>query len=491
MPFRFLSSPLRRASLALTISLLAAASVAAQTGALTLEECIARAMDKNFGLKIQRFDSANSLESLTISRAEFDPAFTLSASKSVSQADTPATNLVGTRSEVTSTRVGVSQKIATGATLDLTSSLDRSFTNNTFATLNPAYNADLSLAISQPLLKGAGSTVNRAVIKRAEIGVDIASLNYKGRVLQLVRDTEAAYYNLVYGREQLKVRNLSLDLAEKLYDENQTKKNTGVATDLDVLQAEVGVENARRNVLLTEQTVADAEDALLNLIGQFEFGSSLGEVSLPATATFKPDFALSYRLARDNQPDYLAATESLKQLQIDADAAKHNRLPTLNLDGAMGYNTRDSSSDRALDRLPDGDGYAWQVGLSLRVPWGNRSDKARYNSALNTLRREETRVRQIEQNLVVQVRNAVRAVETNLESVSISRKATELSEKQYELEKARFDAGLSTSRRVLEAQDDLETARVAELQARVNLRTAIAELNRLDGSSLGIYQIAL
>ncbi|MFM1852254.1 MAG: hypothetical protein RIS54_1938, partial [Verrucomicrobiota bacterium] len=262
-------------------------------------------------------------------------------------------------------------------------------------------------------------------------------------------------------------------------------------TDLDVLQAEVGVENARRNVLLAEQTVADAEDALLNLIGQFEFGSSLGEVTLPATATFKPDFELSYRLARDNQPDYLAATESLKQLQIDADAAKRNRLPTLNLDGAMGYNTRDSSSDRALDRLPDGDGYAWQVGLSLRVPWGNRSDKARYNSALNTLRREETRVKQIEQNLVVQVRNAVRAVETNLESVSISRKATELSEKQYELEKARFDAGLSTSRRVLEAQDDLETARVAELQARVNLLTAIAELNRLDGSSLGIYQIAL
>ncbi|MFM1852610.1 MAG: hypothetical protein RIS54_2294, partial [Verrucomicrobiota bacterium] len=222
MPFRFLSSPLRRASLALTISLLAAASVAAQTGALTLEECIARAMDKNFGLKIQRFDSANSLESLTISRAEYDPAFTLSASRSVNQADSAATTLVGTRSETSSTRVGISQKIATGATLDLTSSLDRSFTNNTFATLNPAYNADLSLAISQPLLKGAGSTVNRAAIKRAEIGVDIASLNYKGRVLQLVRDTEAAYYNLVYGREQLKVRKLSLDLAEKLYDENQT-----------------------------------------------------------------------------------------------------------------------------------------------------------------------------------------------------------------------------------------------------------------------------
>lgn len=92
---------------------------------------------------------------------------------------------------------------------------------------------------------------------------------------------------------------------------------------------------------------------------------------------------------------------------------------------------------------------------------------------------------------MAQVRAAVRAVETNLESVAISRKATELSERQYELEKARFDAGLSTSRRVLEAQDDLETARVAELQARVNLRNAMAELNRLDGSSLSLYSVAL
>lgn len=463
----------------------------AQANTLTLEECINRALDKNFGLKIQGYDTDNSLQALALSQSDYDPSFTLSATKSVTQSDTAATTLVGTRSDNFNTRIGVNQKISTGATLNLSSSLARSATNNTFATLNPAYNADLSLSVSQPLLKGAGSTVNRAAIKRAEIGVNIANLNYKGQVLQVVRDTEAAYYNLVYAREQLKVRSLSLDLAEKLYEENKTKKNTGVATDLDVLQSEVGVETARRNVLLAQQTEHDAQDSLLNLIGQFEFGSTLGEVSLPAAASFNPDFDISYKLARDSQPDYVAATESLKQLEISAAAAKRNRLPSLDLDGAVGYNTRDSSASSAYDRLPDGDGYAWQVGLSLNIPWGMRSEKANYNTALNNVRRQETRVKQIEQNLMVQVRAAVRAVETNLESVTISRKATELSEKQYELEKARFDAGLSTSRRVLEAQDDLETARVAELQARVNLRTATAELNRLDGSSLGIYNIKL
>ncbi|KXU35520.1 hypothetical protein AXK11_05855 [Cephaloticoccus primus] len=473
----------------------AAAATTTQAGAasepLSLQACIDRALQKNFGLAIQRFDAANSREALTIARADYDPALTLTTGKSVNQSDNPDTSLVGTRNDTFSARAGVTQKVATGATLSLTQSLNRRGTNNNFALLNPAYNADLSLSVSQPLLRGAGTRVNLAPIRRAEIGLEIASLNTTSRVLQVVRDTEAAYYALVYARESLKVRTQSLDLAQRLYDENTTRLRTGVVTDLDVLQAEVGVENARRSVLVAQQSVRDAEDRLLNLIGQFEFDQALGTVALPPTATFSPDFELSYALARKQQPEYRSAAEQIKQLQLDLATARRNRLPSLDLNVAGGYNTRDSTLGRTYNRLPDGDGYTWQIDLALRMPWGLRAEKARYNTALNNLRREETRLRQIEQNLALEVRSAVRAVETNLETVTISRKATELSARQYELERARFDAGLSTSRRVLEAQDDLETARVAELQSQVNLRTAMAELNRIDGTSLALYNIEL
>jgi len=456
---------------------------------LTLQACIDRALEKNFGLAIQRFDAANALNTLTIARADYDPALTLTSARSASQADTADTSLVGTRNDNFSTRLGISQKIPTGATLNLSQNMTRRSNNNSFSLLNPAYTADLSLSISQPLLRGAGSRVALAPIRRAEIGTQISALNTTSRILQVVRDTEAAYYSLVYSRESLKVRRQSLDLAQRLHEENTTRRGTGVATDLDVLQAEVGVENARRSVLLAEQSVRDAEDRLLNLIGQFEFGQALGEVSLPPAATFSPDYEVSYALARKQQPEYLAANESIRQLQLDLNTARRNRLPSLDLNAAGGYNTRDASLNRAYNRLPDGDGYSWQIDLALRFPWGLRAERARYQTALNNLRREETRLRQIEQNLALDVRSAVRAVETNIVSVSISRKATELSARQYELERARFDAGLSTSRRVREAQDDLESARVAELQAQVNLRTAMAELNRIDGTSLALYNI--
>ena len=91
----------------------------------------------------------------------------------------------------------------------------------------------------------------------------------------------------------------------------------------------------------------------------------------------------------------------------------------------------------------------------------------------------------------MQVRAAVRAVETNSEKVKIVALAVEFSARQHELEVARFSAGLATSRDVLQAQSDLENARVAELQSRITLLNSISALHRLEGNSLERYQIKL
>ena len=463
---------------------------------LTLEECIARALQRNFTLKIQDFSTDIARESLNAAKAAFEPTFTATATRAVSQQSTSTSTLdgaptIGPRSDTTDTRLGVSQPITTGATLGLSTSLDRRATNSTFSTLNPAYNSDVALTVSQPLLKGAGTAVNRAAIERTQLGVSIATLDFESQVLQVVRDTEAAYYNLVFAREQKLVKEHSLELAQQLYDENKNRKAAGVATDLDVLSAEVGVANARNGVLTAEQTVRDNEDQLIALIGQFEFDTPLGDVRLPADVDPAPSFDLSYKLARDHQPDFLATRASIQQLEIDANTAKNSRLPSLDLGGALGFNGTDRTYGTAMTRVKDADGYNWEVDLSLSVPWGLHAGRARYRSAQASLRQQQARLQQVEQNLLVQVRAGVRAVETSRQSVAIFGQATQLAEKQYELELARFKAGLSTSRQVLQTQDDLEAARLNELQARIDLRIAYANLHQLETSSLSRYHIAL
>lgn len=457
--------------------------------ALTLEECIARALEKNFELRIESFYTDIARESLAIASADFEPVFNASLQR-FSAKDSPAAG--GRRSDTTDARIGVSQFLPTGTLVSVSASVDKSASNFSTFAFNPVYNSDVALTVTQPLLRGAGTAVNRANIERSRLGVNIARLNFKGSVLQVVRDTEAAYYNLVFAREQLVVKRHSLGLAERLFEENKTRKLTGVATDLDVLSAEVGIATARNGVVIAEQAVRNSEDALTALIGQFEFDSTIGTVGLMPYQEPTPSFDLSYKLARENQPDYLATVESIKQLDIAARTAKNARLPSLDLGGSIGYNGLDRNSyGGAVNNVPSGDSRSWQLDLSLSVPWGLHADRARYRSALASLRQQETRLRSLEQDLLVQVRAAVRAVETNQQSVEINRKATELASRQYELELARFKAGLSTSRQVLQIQDDLETTRVNELLAQVNLRIAIANLHQLESSSLQRYRINL
>lgn len=497
---RFFSrASLLAAALAILPAFLAAAEAPAPASpapapgpALTLQDCIARALQKNFSLRIQTFSTANARESLIIAGTDFEPTFNASMTRShVEDPLTLARPGAAGNVDATNSRVGVSQRVVTGATVDVTSNLNRSSSNPAFSSLNPAYNSDVSVAVTQPLLRGAGLGVNRANIERARLGVTIAKLGYKGSVLQVVRDTEVAYYNLAFTREQLAVRRFSLELAQTLLDENTAKRDTGVATDLDVMTARVGVAAAQNNVVLAQEQERNSEDALLALIGQFEFGTDLGAVGFTDDQTPAPAIEEAFRRAKLNQPDYVATENAIKQLELDVQVAQNGRLPTLNVDGALGLNGSDRSFGRTYDRLASTDRYNWQLGLSVSVPWGLRGDRARYRASLNTLHQYQARLQQMEQNLLVQVRSDVRAVDTNLQSVRISTQGTALAQRQYELQKARFDAGLATSRDVLQAQNDLENARVNEIQAKVNLRAAVAELHRLDGSSLDRYNISL
>lgn len=461
---------------------------------LTLEECIARALRKNFDLEIARYNPAIAQDAIQVAKAGLDPTLTLTSTRSFSQQAASQSALDGSTlptSDSTNTRLAVSEKIASGATVGLSTQLNRSANNSSFNTLNPAFNSAATVSVSQPLLRGFGMEVTKASIRRAEIGLKRAHFDFRTQAVTVIESVEGAYYNLTFAREQLAVFRTSLELANRLYSEAQARRDTGVATDLDVLSAQVGVANARGNVIQAEQTEKDRQDALLALIGQGDLDEKVGTVRFPVVESAAPTFASSYRLALQNQPSYLSAAAAIEQYRIDLKLAKNARLPSLALGGAYGLAGRKGSAGAAYERLPSRDGYNWEVDLSLSVPIGFRGDKATYRQSLATLNREETRLRQMEQNILVQVRSAVRAVEANMESVKIAKLAAELSQRQYELEKARFDAGLSTSYRVLQAQTDLDNAQVKELQARVTLNNAISALHGIEGSSLQRYHVDL
>jgi len=265
-----------------------------------------------------------------------------------------------------------------------------------------------------------------------------------------------------------------------------------MATKLDELQAEVGVASARNNVLLAQSAAKSAEDSLLALLGRFEFDRTLGPAILDdREADPSPRVEIAYAYALAHQPAYLNALANIDLAKISLQTAQDRLKPELDLSVGFNFNGADTSTRAAFDNAFIADNRGWQAGLALTYPLGRMAEKAQFRQARSTLSQQELGVEQLEQNILVQVRGAVRDVATSEEAVKLASQSVDLSARQYELENARFKAGLSTGRIVLQAQDDLEKARVALVQAKLNRRMSYSALRRIEGSGLERYGIEL
>lgn len=461
---------------------------------LTLEECVKLALARGFDLEIEHQSLSIAQDNVPIARSTFLPVFSATAGKSLTRtAAEPGLGLPATMNSTIDGGAGISQRLLTGTQFSLDFNNNHFNTDPAIAALNPAYTSDVTLSVRQPLLKGFGTRLNSQVIRRAELGLDVAGNSYESRALDVIQGTENAYYLLTGARDQLQVFRSSLQLAQALLGEAQSRRTAGMATGLDVLQAEVGVANARRSVLEAQRTVHATEDSLTALIGRFQFDTPPGSTRADEDASSEPTptIARSYQLATERYPALRTARTALELAKLDVDFARNDLLPSVDLDLALGLNGRDTTRRGSISGITEPDGHTWQAGISIAYPLWRTAEKARFRQSRYALTQAELREKQLEQDVLVSVRNAVRDVETSRESVTIAAQAADLAQRQYEAETDRFRAGLSTSRRVLEAQTDLESARVANLQARLDLQNARAALRRLEGTSLQRYGITL
>lgn len=469
--------------------------------ALTLGECVRRALSRGFDLELEQHRLAMAREDVPIAESVFHPVFSADGAKARDRIARDSDLLPGLRSSGLASHVGVDQRLRSGATVSIGSSLNRYESNqpvttisgNTLTTLpnSLTYTNGLTLGLTQPLLRGFGD-VNSIPLRRAEIGAEIAEQAYEERALDVVQRTEAAYYRLTGARDQLSVLKTSLQLAERLLDEARARHDAGMATKLDLLEAQVGIANARLNVLQAENAVRENEDRLHELIGRFELDAPLGPTVVEESALDPaPTVAASYAEALDHRPALRSARSALELSRLDLARAKDDLKPSVDLGITLRITGDDRSNEHAWSNAFAPERSAWQAGLNVTYPLGRIAEKARLRQADRALMRDELAVQQLEQSTLVAIRAAIRDLDTSRESIRIAALAATYAEEQYEAERMRYRSGLSTSRRVLEAQQDLEAARVAEVQAKLDLRTSLSTLYRLEGSSIARYGITL
>jgi outer membrane protein TolC len=120
----------------------------------------------------------------------------------------------------------------------------------------------------------------------------------------------------------------------------------------------------------------------------------------------------------------------------------------------------------------------------MQIPLSNRAQQAEYSRVVVEKRTNEENIKSIEQQIALEVRNALTAVEMNKARIEAAQASRELAQEQLAAEQRKFELGASTVRFVLEEQRNLEQMQTNEIAAIVNYRKALVDYDHALGVTL-------
>ena len=287
----------------------------------------------------------------------------------------------------------------------------------------------------------------------------------------------------------------SLELAEDLVRQNRARVNIGQVPPLDLVQAEAEVAQRRENLIRAETTAKDAEDRLRRLImdpGDANFWrASIDPVEEPSGGA-SPDVERALASALDERHDLARARRDFADAETDVELFTNQKLPDVRLEasyrgGGLGgtqllrtgpfpgevTGRLGTGFGNTLGQLFKHDLSAWSVGVTVSHPIGDRYDKANLARAEIERRQVSHRIASLELQIVEAVRQAARQIQSTSQRMDAARAGEALAEQRLDVERKRFDAGLSTTFLVTQAQRDLLQAQVNRLQAMLDHQSSL------------------
>jgi len=460
---------------------------------LSLDQAIGLALANNQDLNVTVNAAESTRFSLFQSQGIFDPL--VSALISRSHTEQPATStLVGANvntNDFTDARAQVSQLAPTGGTFTLGFTGNKTTTNSTFSFVNPSYSSSLTLSMNQPLLRNFGPRVTTWLIRIARNTRDSSYQDFVRSVQTTVNSVEQSYWDLVYALQNLEVKKESLRIAQDLNRITRIKIDVGSLAPIEITQTEVGIATAEQDIITAEGLIGDAQDRLTRLLnvnpGRWSTTPIVPTDQVQGgNVQIQVEEGTKTALAR--RPEILSLAYFVDSDQIRYDYYKNQVLPGLNLTASygnpgIGGTTHDPDTGAILSTGDFGDALRqvidrkfknWSVGLNFSYPILNRAARGSYGAAKYLWESDKARLTTTQQNVVVEVRAAARAIDTARRSIAAASKGRELAEKNLDAVKKKYDNGMSTSFEVTQIQRDLSAARTTELQALTVYRKALA-----------------
>jgi len=312
--------------------------------------------------------------------------------------------------------------------------------------------------------------------RAAKSGVDIANFEAEVTKRDVMATVGLLYIEALRADEAVKAREADIDLAQQLFKLARDRKAAGVATGLDVTREEVQLENDRQRLLVAQN---ERESARLNLI------RALGidfEVRLVLTdeLRFVPEQAQSreqvLRIAREQRLELRAQENRQKLAALSLSSVTSERIPTLSLAGDYGW----------IGVKPEDALATHSIGLTFSIPiFDGGQRESRISESRSRVRQESIRMKDVSDQVNLEVRNALLTLESSQQQVAVAQKGIDLAAKELTFARDRFAAGLTTNIEVTNAQTSMARARDNLIEAlfrfnasRINLARAKGEIEK-------------
>jgi outer membrane protein len=478
---------------------------------LAVRDAIVLTLENNSMVRVQETQIDAAKFTLLGTHQPFDPVIATFYNVN-SSSSAPFSQLQGTGASSTfisttqNAQFTYSETFATGTNIQASLGSNNNYTNNSFYLYNPYITSLLNFQITQPLLKNGWRFANQASLVIARRNVDVSRATFAAEVSNNVLQAVGQYWAVVQARGNLEVSQRSMDAAETTYKHDKRALELGALPPLDIYRSESQVASRRVQVIQSEYALKQAEDALRMTIGADQdpnvqaLDIQLTEKPEPEGELRATDTATALQQALNKRPELDAAQSALSRDETRIRLAHNHLLPELDLTGAYASNglggtqfteagvKRTSSSVNQLFGFT----YPTYYGqLSLTLPLKNRAAKAEMGNALVSRRSDLYTERQIREQVMLDVSNAVHQLEQAKLSIAAGKESLDLAKKTLAAEQRKYELGSQTIFFVLEAQAELANAELSLLQAEVSYQLAVANVDHATGGLLEPYHLQI
>jgi len=439
------------------------------------------------------------------------------------------------------------QGLQTGTSLFVAWDNTRSSNTSSFQLFNPSVLSSIFVGFQQQLLNGFGRSIGSRNIRIAKNNRKIADWAFTQQAITTVTNTITAYWELVFARENVKVQQQAVTVAEKLYNDNKKQLEIGTMAPLDVTRAESELATDRQNLIFAQTVNLQNQQILKNAISKNPLAPNFVNVEVITTdspshpeAIEAPTFEEGVKEAFAKRPELQEEALNLLNGEIDLKATRNALLPTATLQAQYGTSglsgnslkttstpapgapvvganglpvmvdqggnlipiflpgqqvtvtgTNSSGLNGALSQVVHNQFPDYQVSLNVTIPIRNRSAQADNQRAILFQHQLEAQLQQLKNAALLDVRNTYIALTQDRAQVEAASKARELQQQTFDAEQKKYQLGASTVYQVILTQRDLINAQGTELRALANLVEAKANYERAVGRTLEVNQVTI